>query len=96
MQMANCPHCGTANSVKREYCYQCSGDLHGEPSKSAELEYIPTCNNCSHAGIFPPAGKRISPEQVWCGRKDEAIEASQMAGDCYEEAFGWKREDILD
>jgi hypothetical protein len=96
MQMMDCPHCGAANSVKRDVCYQCNGDLRGEPSKSADLDYMPACKDCSHAGIFPPAGQRISAEQVWCMRKDIAVGSTQMAGDCYEEAFSWKREDILD
>jgi len=96
MQMMDCPHCGAANSVKRDYCYQCNGDLRGQPSKAAGLDYVPTCNNCLHAGIFPPAGKRIGPEQVWCAQKDVPVGSAQMAGECYEEAFGWKREDILD
>ncbi|MFB3880356.1 MAG: hypothetical protein ACE149_03785 [Armatimonadota bacterium] len=96
MQMMNCPHCGAPNSVKRDVCYQCSGDLRGQPSKVAGLDYMPTCKDCSHAGIFPPAGQRISAEQVWCMLKDVAVGSTQMAGDCYEEAFAWKREDILD
>jgi hypothetical protein len=96
MQMMNCPHCGAANSVKREYCYQCDGDLRGQPTKTADLEYVPTCGNCSYAGFFPPVGHRIGPDQVWCTKKDEAVAATQVAGECYVEAFGWKREDILD
>ena len=97
MDMMGCPHCGTSNSTKRDYCYQCGGDLHGAPSSNtANLDYMPTCANCSQAAIFPPAGHIIAPDQVWCMERDEAVPSAQMAGDCFQEAFGWKREDILD
>ena len=96
MEMMSCPHCGTENSTKRDYCYQCGGELQGAPSATADLEYVPTCANCSHAGIFPPAGQTITPEEVWCTDRNEAVPSTQMASDCFDEAFGWKREDILD
>jgi hypothetical protein len=28
--------------------------------------------------------------------RDEAVASGQMAGDCFAQPFGWKREDILD
>jgi len=28
--------------------------------------------------------------------REEAVPSSMVAGDCFEEAFSWKREDILD
>jgi hypothetical protein len=96
MEMMDCPHCGTQNSVKRDYCYQCGGELQGEPNTTADLEYIPTCANCARAAISPPAGQGISPDQVWCMERDEAVGSAQMAGDCFAQPFGWKREDILD
>jgi hypothetical protein len=96
MEMMDCPHCGTQNSVKRDYCYQCGGELRGEPSTTADLEYVPTCANCARAAIYPPAGQQLAPDQVWCMERDEAVPAGQMAGECFVEAFGWKREDILD
>ncbi len=96
MEMMDCPHCGTANSVKRDYCFQCNGDLRGKPNTTADLDYLPKCADCSHAAIFPPAGHRISPDQVWCAINEEAVGSTRMACDRYEEAFGWKREDILD
>ena len=96
MEMMSCPHCGTENSTKRDYCYQCGGELRGAPNTTADTEYVPTCANCSHAAIFPPAGQVITADEVWCTERDEAVPSAQMAGDCFEEAFGWKREDILD
>ncbi len=96
MEMMSCPHCGTDNSTKRDYCYQCGGDLRGAPGTPGDLEYIPTCASCSRAAIFPPAGKILAQDQVWCTDRDEAVPASQLAGECFEEAFTWKREDILD
>jgi hypothetical protein len=96
MDMMNCPHCNAVNSSKRDYCFQCNKNLHGKASQSADLDYMPTCGNCAHAGIFPPAGFVIGPEQVWCMKQDVAVGSTQMSGDCYEEAFNWKREDILD
>ncbi len=96
MQMLNCPHCGTANSVKRDYCFQCDGNLRGAPNTTADLEYVPTCASCVNAAIFPPAGVKLNPDQVWCAERDEAVAASRMGGDCFSEAFSWKREDILD
>ncbi len=95
MEMMSCPHCGAQNSSKREYCYECGGDLRGAPKKD-EPDYIPTCANCAHALISAPLGKHIGPDQVWCGKTDEPVASSQVAGDCFDEAFTWKREDILD
>ncbi len=96
MQMMNCPHCGIANSTKRDYCYQCNKDLRAQPGAEPSLDYLTKCGDCRQAGIFPPVGSRIGPEEVWCMQKEEAVPSAQMAGDCFEEAFGWKREDILD
>lgn len=96
MEMMDCPHCGNANSVKRDYCYQCGGDLQGEPNTTADLEYIPTCGTCARAAISPPAGQAVSQGHVWCMERDEAVPVGQMAGDCFAQPFGWKREDILD
>jgi len=98
MDMMQCPHCGAQNSSKRDYCYQCQESLHAPPKAAAGggHDYVPTCANCSHAAVFPPAGKRITSDQVWCTERDEAVQASQVAGDCFSEAFGWRREEILD
>ena len=96
MEMMICPHCGTENSTKRDYCYQCSGELQGAPNVGADLEYVPVCAKCSRAAIFPPAGQTITSEEVWCIERSGAVPSTQMAGDCFDEAFGWKREDILD
>ena len=41
-------------------------------------------------------GQVITSDEVWCTERDEAVPSDQIAGDCFEEAFGWKREDILD
>ena len=96
MEMMDCPHCGERNSTKRDYCYRCNGDLRGAPSATADLDYMPTCANCAHASMTAPVGEQLGPDQVWCSDRDEAVPSSQMAGDCFTEAFGWKREDILD
>jgi len=96
MEMMPCPHCGAENSTKREYCYQCQENLRGAPKADKGHDYVPTCATCIHAVVFPPPGQRLSPDQVWCSRKEAAVSSAQVAGDCFEEAFGWAREDILD
>jgi hypothetical protein len=95
MDMKNCPHCGALNSTKREYCYECDGMLSGEV-KPEDRDYVATCATCAHAAVFPPPGHRLAPTEVWCTERDEAVPSSMVSGDCFEEAFGWKREDILD
>ena len=96
MEMMRCPHCGADNSTKREYCYQCQGDLRGAPKPGQAPGYVPTCATCIHAVVFPPPGHRLGPDQVWCSKKEEAAPSAQVAGDCFGEAFGWGREEILD
>ncbi len=96
MAMMRCPHCGVENSTKREYCYQCQGNLHGAPKPEAPQGYVPTCATCIHAVLFPPPGRRLNADQVWCAHKEEAVSSAQVGGDCFGEAFGWAREDILD
>ncbi len=96
MEMMQCPHCGAGNSVKRDYCFQCEGALRGEARPSEEHSYVPRCANCVHAAVFPPPGKRIKPDEVWCTEQEEAMPSAKVAGDCFGEAFGWSREDILD
>jgi hypothetical protein len=96
MEMMGCPHCGERNSRKRDYCYQCNGDLRGEPNTTANLDYVPTCASCAQSSLMPPPGQQLGRDEVWCVDRDEAVAASQMAGDCFSEAFGWSREDILD
>jgi hypothetical protein len=96
MEMMLCPHCGAGNSTKREYCFQCEGALRGEPKKAEVHEYVATCVNCSHAAIFPPPGHKLTPDQVWCMERDESVPSAKVAGDCFSEAFGWRREEILD
>jgi hypothetical protein len=97
MEMMQCPHCGAGNSVKRDYCFQCQGALRGE-AKPAEDQrgYMETCARCAQANIHPPLGKQIGPDEVWCMEKEEAVPASKVAGDCFQEQFAWNREDILD
>ncbi len=97
-EMMGCPHCGARNSTKRDYCYQCDKPLRGPTGAAPQetTEYVPTCASCSHASIFPPLGQRIKPDEVWCTERDEAVPSGMVAGDCFSEAFGWKREEILD
>ncbi len=94
MEMISCPHCGVQNSSKREYCYQCEGELRGTPKQ--ERGYVPTCASCSLAAIYAPAGARLDASEVWCTKQDKAVSAEMVAGNCFNEAFGWRREDILD
>jgi hypothetical protein len=100
MEMMQCPHCGAGNSVKRDYCFQCQGALRGEakPAGAGGEEHglVPTCARCVKAAISPPLGRQISPDEVWCTEQDEAVPASKVAGDCFQEAFAWNRGDILD
>jgi len=95
MDMVACPHCGTHNSSKREYCFQCEGALRGE-KKAASHQYVPTCASCSQAAIYPPRGQKLSASEVWCTHRDRSVPADMVAGDCFSEAFGWRREDIAD
>ena len=94
MEMIGCPHCGAQNSSKRAYCYQCEGELRGAPKK--ERGYVPTCASCSLAAIYSPPGIRLGGTEVWCTRQEKAVSAEMVAGNCFSEAFGWRREDILD
>ncbi len=96
MEMMSCPHCGAQNSTKREYCYQCQRDLRGQPKDEKTHDYVPTCASCVHALISAPLGRQLAGDQVWCTRREEAVNSARISGDCFEEAFGWKREDILD
>ena len=93
--MVACPHCGTQNSTKREYCYQCEGAMRGAPKKE-QAGYVPTCGSCSQAAIYAPAGIRLSASQVWCMKREQALASDMVAGDCFTEAFGWRREETLD
>ena len=94
MAMMKCPHCGVDNSEKRQYCYQCEGDLRGKPKDSHE--YMEACRSCSKANLFPPPGIGLTMDQVWCLEKGQVVPAAQVAGQCFEEAFGWSRDKILD
>jgi hypothetical protein len=96
MEMMDCPHCGARNSVKRDYCFQCLGELRGKAPPPQGRDYVPTCANCAHAAVFPPPGQQITPDQVWCTKQDEAVSSAKIAGDCFREPFGWDRADILD
>jgi hypothetical protein len=95
MEMMACPHCGARNSAKRQYCYECKEDLRAEP-KVKVADGTPTCATCAHASIFPPAGNRVSPDQIWCTQKDQALTSTKVADSCFSEAFGWNRSEILD
>jgi hypothetical protein len=98
MDMVACPHCGTQNSSKRDYCFQCNGALRGEkkPAPQASQQYVPTCSSCSQAAIYPPRGQRLTANQVWCSHREKAVPADMVAGECFSEAFGWRREEIAD
>lgn len=96
MEMMSCPHCGAQNSTKRDYCYQCQGDLREPGRPGVQHDYVPTCASCARASISAPLGRRLAPDQVWCLDRDEPVGSSQVGGDCFAEAFGWRREDILD
>ena len=101
MQMMPCPHCGVSNSVKRERCYQCEQPLHPAPTeeKPAQPEGPPaltTCADCCYANSAPPLGRRMGHDQVWCSRQEQAVPAAQAASDCYEPAFTWSRNQIID
>jgi ribosomal protein L40E len=94
MEMMQCPQCGARNSVRREYCFECKGGLRGEPKEAPDS--APTCAICSHAAIFPPPGQRLTPDQVWCTKKGEALASAKVADNCFSQAFGWNRAEILD
>lgn len=96
MEMMSCPHCGAQNSTKREYCYQCDGALRGPAKEQKERDSVATCSTCAHASVFPPPGHRLAQDQVWCTQREKAVPAAMVSGDCFAEAFGWRREEILD
>jgi hypothetical protein len=94
MAMMKCPHCGADNSEKRDYCYQCEGELRGKAKESHG--YVENCRSCSKANMFPPPGTVVTRDQVWCLDKGQVVSATMVAGACFEEAFGWSRDKILD
>ncbi len=95
MDMMSCPHCGAANSRKRTYCYQCEGDLRAPP-KASGIAGGPTCARCGLAASSAPVGQALSREQVWCTHRAAPMASKTAAGTCFQEAFGWGREQILD
>jgi hypothetical protein len=34
--------------------------------------------------------------EVWCSKREEPVSATQAANECYEPAFTWSREEIID
>jgi hypothetical protein len=94
MDMMQCPHCRAQNSVKRESCYQCNGQLRGAP-KTPAPEGAHTCATCSRAAIYAPPGHRLSTDQVWCTVKSQALASAKVADECFAEAFVWSRSEIL-
>jgi len=101
MRMMPCPHCAASNSVKRQLCYQCERPLYiGTPGAAPPQPEAPplltTCGHCCYANAAPPLGRRMARDQVWCSRRDDPVPAAQAASDCYEPAFGWSREQIID
>ena len=100
MEMMSCPHCGAQNSSKREYCYQCEGDLQAPPAPAPEQkqkrDYVPTCASCALAAIYAPPGVQLSTSEVYCTKQEKAVSADMVAGSCFSEAFGWRRDEILD
>lgn len=102
MEMIRCPHCGAQNSAKRQFCYQCEASLRPAPGEEAppqpkqKRDYVPTCASCSLAAIYAPAGVKLKPSEVYCTKREQVVPADMVAGDCFSEAFGWRREEILD
>ena len=102
MRMMSCPHCGVSNSVKRESCYQCEKPLHTAPAEETQRSEagaepkLTTCADCCYASSAPPLGRRMGHDQVWCSLREEAVLATQVASHCYEPAFTWSREEIID
>lgn len=102
MEMMSCPHCGARNSSKRDYCYQCEGALQAAPAEPQEQQpkqkrdYVPTCASCSLAAIYAPAGVQLAASEVYCTKQEKVVAAEMVAGNCFSEAFGWRREEILD
>ena len=96
MEMTRCPHCGAGNPAESTTCFQCGGSLRQEETEQEESSKLSTCANCKHASIYAPVGQQIRTDQVWCLQREEAVSAEQVGGTCYEEAFSWNREDILD
>ena len=99
MQMMSCPHCGASNSVKRELCYQCQKPLRTGPAKEQQAEagvVVTSCADCCYASSAPPLGRHMAHEQVWCSHRDEPVSAARVASECYEPAFTWARDQIVD
>ena len=95
MDMMKCPHCGVANSVKRELCYQCERGLRDLPKVAQESSAV-ICGACSLAAMSPPPGIKVTRDEVWCTHRGAAIQARNAAGACFQQSFGWGREQILD
>jgi hypothetical protein len=94
MDMMSCPHCGVANSRKRAHCYQCEQDLHAPPRTPPRGGV--TCARCGLTAAAAPPGRALSRDQVWCTYRVAAVLSTAAAGTCFQEAFGWSREQILD
>ena len=95
MDMMKCPHCGVANSTKRELCYQCERGLRDLPKAQQQGPTV-ICGTCSLAALSPPPGTKVTHDEVWCTHRQAAIHARTSAGACFQQAFGWGREQILD
>jgi len=111
VEMMECPSCGASNSVKRQTCYSCQAPLH-QPAVSAPAGWeregtavappqatppaAGTCAMCAHGAVFPPPGVHIQIEEVYCTKHERPVVGCQPGGECYEQAFTWRRTEIVD
>ena len=68
MEMMACPHCGAQNSAKRDYCYECQGDLRSPAKASTQHDYVPTCASCARALISAPLGRQLAGDRTRTAR----------------------------
>jgi len=99
VEMMRCPSCGSDNSVKRTICFSCRQPLSSAPLSHQDVVAtgnIEACKHCAHAGLFPPSGQKMSPQQVWCNKEGVAKAGNSPPGKCFQPCFGWSAFEALD
>jgi hypothetical protein len=99
MVLKECPGCGAHNASERAVCYVCGAALAADAVLSQEpaapQPQAGTCVDCAHITCFPPPGKHIGKDEVWCTQRSEAVATDQPTCGSFAPAFGWSRDQTL-